>query len=82
MGYIITNTLDEKVWREFVDQHPQGNIFQTPEMFEVFSRAEGYRPELRAAVCDTGQVLAMCLPVQVSLHDGLFRRMTTRSIAY
>jgi hypothetical protein len=82
MGYTIANTLDEKVWREFVDQHPQGNIFHTPEMFQVFSRARGYRPELRVAVCENDQVLALLLPVQVSLQDGLLRRMTTRSIAY
>ena len=82
MRYTIANTLDEKVWREFVDQHPQGNIFQTPEMFLVFSRAKGYTPELWAAVCENGQVLALLLPVQVTLRDGLLRPLTTRSIAY
>ncbi len=82
MGFFIVDTLDEKVWRDFVNQHPQGNIFQTPEMFQVFSRAKGYRPEIRAAICENGQVLALLLPVQVSLQDGLMRRLTTRSIVY
>ena len=78
----ITDTLDEAVWREFVDQHPQGNIFQTPEMFQVFSRVKGYRPELRAAVGEDGRVQALLLPVKVSLQGGLLKRLTTRSIAY
>ncbi|MDD5369338.1 MAG: GNAT family N-acetyltransferase [Anaerolineaceae bacterium] len=78
----ITNTLDITVWREFVDRNPHGNIFHTPEMFQVYSHAKGYRPELRAAVRDSGQVLALLLPVQVTLRDGLLRRLTTRSIAY
>jgi serine/alanine adding enzyme len=78
----IVNTLDVLLWRDFVDQHPLGNIFQTPEMFQVFSRAKGYRPELHAAVSDEGQVLALLLPVQVTLKGGLLRRLTTRSIAY
>jgi lipid II:glycine glycyltransferase (peptidoglycan interpeptide bridge formation enzyme) len=82
MDFIITDTLDKTVWRDFVDQHPQGNIFQTPEMFEVFSRASGYQPELRAAIGTDGQVLALLVPVQVSLKNGLLRRLTTRSIAY
>jgi CelD/BcsL family acetyltransferase involved in cellulose biosynthesis len=78
----IVDTLDETVWREFVDLHPQGNIFQTPEMFQVFLRAKGYQPELQAAVSETGQVLALLAPVQVALLDGPFRRLTARSIAY
>lgn len=82
MDFHIADTLNEDVWREFVDQHPQGNIFQTPEMFQVFSRAKGYRPELRVAVGGNGQVLALLQPVQVTLQAGLLRRLTTRSIAY
>ncbi len=82
MNLAIVHSLDEKVWREFVDQHPQGNIFHTPEMFQVFARATGHRPTFQAAVSDHGQVLALLLPVQVTLKDGLFRRLTTRSIAY
>ncbi len=82
MSLAIVHSLDEKVWREFVDQHPQGNIFHTPEMFQVYAHATGYRPTLWAAVGDHGQVQALLLPVQVTLKDGLFRRLTTRSIAY
>lgn len=78
----IVNSLDEKVWHDFVDWHPHGNIFHTPEMFQVFGRAKGYRPILWAAVDKHGQILALLSPVQVSLRDGLLRRLTTRSIAY
>jgi hypothetical protein len=82
MGLTIVDALDEMTWRDFVFQHPQGNIFHTPEMFQVFSRAKGYRPEIRAAVSSGGQVLALLQPVQITLKNGLFRRLTTRSIAY
>lgn len=82
MGYTIVNTLDDNVWREFVLRHPQGNIFHTPEMFQVFSNAKGYQPEMRAALDDDGQVLALLITAQVTLRDGLLRRLTTRSIAY
>jgi serine/alanine adding enzyme len=78
----IVNTLDEKLWRQFVDQHPQGNVFHTPEMFQVFARTKGHQPSLWAAVNDRGHVLALFLPVLMTLSDGLLRRMTTRAIAY
>ncbi len=91
---IIADKLDEsevpgvlsrtfrKVWREYVDQHPQGNIFQTPEMFQVFSRAKGYKPELQVVMAENDSVQALLMPVQVTLKAGLLRRLTTRSIAY
>ncbi len=82
MSSTVVDSLDIDAWRRFVEQHPQGNIFHTPEMFQVFARAVGHRPMLKAAVDDDGQVLAMLLPVQVTLRDGLLRRLTTRSIAY
>lgn len=82
MAVTIVNTIDEKIWRDFVDQHPQGNIFQTPEMFKVFARTKNYRPELHAAVSESGRILALLTPVQVTLRNGLFRRLTTRAIAY
>jgi len=82
MGITIVDKLDEKVWRAFVDQHPQGNIFHTPEMFKVFERARGYCPRLLAAIDDDGHVQALLLPIQVTLMNGLLRRLTTRSIIY
>src|SRR5574338_1248559 len=82
MAITITDKLDEKPWREFVDAHPQGNIFHTPEMFRVFALAKGYAPELRAAVDPSGRVLALLTPVQVTLRGGALRRLTTRSIVY
>ena len=68
----------EPLWIE----HPSGNIFHTPEMFRVFERARGYRPSLLAAIDQDGQPQALLLPVQVTLMNGLLRRLTTRSIAY
>lgn len=78
----IVRQLDERLWREFVDQHPQGNVFHTPEMFQVFARAEGHYPTLWAAVGNDGHVLALMLPVQITLLNGLARRFTTRAVVY
>lgn len=78
----IVRQLDRGVWRDFVDSNPMGNIFHTPEMFQVFTQAKGYRPSLWAAVDNKGHPLALMLPVQVTLMDGLLRRFTTRAVAY
>jgi serine/alanine adding enzyme len=77
----VVNNLAKEDWRYFVDTHPAGTIFHTPEMFEVFSRTRGYQPEFWAAVQDQ-RVLALFLPVKIILMGGLFRKWTTRSVVY
>lgn len=81
MGITIVNTLPDEEWCDFVAHHPGGNIFHTPEMFQVFAQAEGFHPSLWAAVHDDGQIEALFLPVQVTLNN-LLRRLTTRAISY
>lgn len=79
--YRIVNRLDEKAWRQFVDWHPQGNIFHTPEMFSVFAQAKGFVPTVWAVVHNNGQIEALFLPVLVSLND-LLGPLTRRAISY
>lgn len=76
----IVRELDTGQWKDFVDRHPQSNIFHTPEMFEVFARAKGHQPELWAVFGD-GEVLALLLPVQITLTP-LLRAFTTRIVCY
>ena len=85
MSITVVHTLPEQEWRRLVDEQPGGNIFHTPEMFRVFARTKGHRPTLWAAVDDRdgdNRPLALLLPVHITLMDGLFRRFTTRAIAY
>lgn len=81
MALRVVRTLPEREWRSFVDEHPQGNIFHTPEMFQVFSRARRHYPSLWAVVSDNGQVHALVLPVQITL-SAVLRRFTTRTVVY
>ena len=48
----ITDAPDTNQWSEFVLNHPHGNIFQTPEMAEVYRRTKKYEP-ITLAVVDT-----------------------------
>lgn len=81
-NFHVVTTLNENVWRQFVKQHSQSNVFHTPEMFQVFSLAEGYDPKVWAAIDENDTILALFLPVNVSLKQGLLRFLTTRAVAY
>jgi serine/alanine adding enzyme len=77
----ITKNLPEDYWRAYVNKHPEGNIFHTPEMFHVFERAKKHQPELWAATSH-GEILAMFLPVRIVLMNRLLSPLTTRSVSY
>lgn len=78
----VVTQLEKTAWKTFVDDNPHGNIFHTPEMFQVLARTEGYRPTLWATLSDDGEVLALLTPVQITLQDGFLRSLTTRAVAY
>lgn len=77
----IVNQLDEHRWRSFVDRHPHGNIFHTPEMFSVFAKTRGYTPSLWAAV-EGEDILALHLPVTITLAGGLLAPLTSRAVVF
>lgn len=78
----IARRLDENTWRRYVEGQTLGNIFQTPEMFQVFDKAAGHHPALWAAVNDEGLPLALLTVVELTLIPGPLRGFTTRAVAY
>ena len=78
----VVRHLEESFWREFVHTSPRANIFHTPEMFQVFARTKGCRPTLWATVDGEGRVLALFLPVQITVLNGLLRHLTTRAVVF
>lgn len=79
----IVQHVDETVWRAFLGQNTCANIFHTPEMMQVFAQTEGFKPDFWAALGDDDQMLALFLPVQVTVLDRpLLRKLTTRSVLY
>ena len=81
MSMSVVRELPEESWRNFVDQHPQGNIFHTPEIFQTFKQTQDYEPELWA-VTDGEQVLALMLPVRIIFMNGPLRSFTARAVAH
>jgi len=78
----VVRQLDENLWRACVEAHPQGRIFHTPEMFQVFARTQGYTPALWAVVNDSGHPQTLFTPIEVALMGGPLRRFTSRAVDY
>ncbi len=77
----LTRNLSTPIWQRFVEDHPNGNIFHTPEMFQVFTRAEKHYPTIWAAVNSDGFPVALFLPVNITTISGL-PRFSTRAVIY
>lgn len=82
MSIRIVNSLPEETWRQFVSQFSDGNIFHTPEIYEVFSKTKGYHPSLWMATDHNHYPLALILPVEIFLNNGYLRYLTTRTVVY
>lgn len=81
MSVSIVNALPETQWRAFIENHPGSNIYHTPEMFTVFNSVKGHKPTMWAAI-ERERPLALLLPVNLTLINGLLRPLTTRAVSY
>lgn len=78
----IVHELDYKKWSDFVYNHPQGNIFQTPEMYEVYKHTKNYAPVLLAVADKKNNILATLLAVIQKEHKGFLGKFSSRSIIW
>lgn len=75
------NLVDKKKWSDFVENHAQGNIFQTPEMYDLYLKTDLHDPIVIFAVkadCIKGLLLAV---IQKEF-DGWIGKLTSRSIIW
>jgi lipid II:glycine glycyltransferase (peptidoglycan interpeptide bridge formation enzyme) len=74
----IVDSIDKRKWSDFVSKHPQGNIFQTPEMAEVFSNSKNYFPFFLALV-EGSETKGVILSSLIK-ESSLFGILSSRSI--
>lgn len=70
--------IDRAEWASFVESHPKGNVFQTPQMYEVYTMTPGYAPQVIALEQDK-QLVGVMMWV-VMREKGLKARFSARSI--
>lgn len=69
-------------WSEFIYKHPDGNIFQTPEMFKIYINTDNYEPIILSVVKSNGDLLGILLAVIQKEFKGLLGSFTARSIIF
>jgi lipid II:glycine glycyltransferase (peptidoglycan interpeptide bridge formation enzyme) len=79
---IDSKKIDKRKWNDFISNHPDGNIFQTPMMYEIYKRTKKYEPIVISIIDETGNIEGILLAVIQKESSGLFGAMTSRSIIY
>jgi serine/alanine adding enzyme len=83
MQYITDyRKIDHVAWNQYVENHQDGNVFHTPEMFDVYLHSKGYQPILIAMVDDDYQIRALMISVILSESKKIYNSLTTRSILF
>lgn len=73
------NNIDREEWRDFVQKHPNGNIFQSPEMYDIVSNT----PKMQPVICiikENGKITGCLLTQLQKQHEGLLGKLSARAI--
>jgi serine/alanine adding enzyme len=84
INYNIVDKLDSSIeskWENFVETHPNGYIFQTPDMYKCFKSATNYEPICILAFCED-DVVGVMLGVVQKEGKGLIGRMSSRCVCW
>ena len=73
------NIPGKKEWSQFVAHHPQGTIFQTPEMYAVYEQTRHQKP-IVVSVKREGKIAGLLLAVIQWNGGALAKPLTARSI--
>ncbi|MDD3245957.1 MAG: peptidoglycan bridge formation glycyltransferase FemA/FemB family protein [Methanosarcina sp.] len=77
----ITESIDLEKWENFVSNHPEGNIFQTCAMADVYRSTKNYEPISLAAIePESGVILAVLQAVIIRDAPGFVGSISSRSI--
>jgi serine/alanine adding enzyme len=71
--------IDKNLWTDFVFQHPHGNIFQTPEMYQLYQLTTNYEPFIFVAIRG-GAVVGVLLALLQKEFRCFLGGLTARSI--
>lgn len=76
----IVDASEVKGWDEFVYNHPNGTIFQSSDMAEVYRRTKNFKPVSLASIDGEGQINAVLQAVIINELKGFLSTFSTRSV--
>lgn len=85
MEIILNKDLSEenyRLWESYLNNHKNGNIFQSPVFFKTYKYTNGNSPFVIIVKNDDGGISGVLLAVIQKVHNGLFGKFTARAIIW
>lgn len=79
---ISQEEISAKEWGKFVFEHPNGNIFQTPEMYEVYKHTKNYEPIFVGVTDNSGDIVGLILSVIQKEFSGPLGIFSSRCVTW
>lgn len=78
----ISIDLNKEWINEFIARQSKSNIFQAPEMYQVYKNTKNYEPVFLSVVNNDNEILGILLAVIQKEHSGLAGNFSARSIIW
>jgi serine/alanine adding enzyme len=69
-------------WADFLADHPQRTIFQSPEMHDLYREAPNFAPVVIAIEGGDGMIKGILLAVNIKDYKGIVGDLTVRTVVY
>lgn len=76
------DNISKKEWSRFVNAHAHGNIFQTPEMYDVYNLTKNYEPVFVGVVDGAGNLVGFLLSVIQREFGGPLGALSSRCVTW
>lgn len=71
-----------KAWDAFINHHPNGHFFQSPDAFNLFTSVKNYEPIVVCCIDGEENVVGILLNVIQKEHTGIAGKFSSRSISW
>ena len=73
---------DRIAWVEFLKDHPENTIFQSPDMFDFYQKVKYYAPHIFLAKDEKNTIHGVLLAVTIKEYSGWKGRLSSRAVIY
>jgi serine/alanine adding enzyme len=74
--------IERNCWNEFVAGHTHGNIFHTPEMFDLYNSDEKNEPVFLSALTPEKKICGLMIAYIIREYKGVAGELTSRAIIW
>ena len=78
----ISTNISSNDWSLFIKDHPNGTVFQSPEIFELFQNTRKFDPLVLSAINDENELCGVLLGVFIHEKKGWGKLISSRFVIY